>query len=167
MKKVLFTCLTLIVLVLSACSGSNEETTTAKAESNVIENKNDNTVITQKDDTEEEQEPVTAEPVVANEDKLDAVVNYFKDNGYSIGEKQFKSVDMIKAQDGFGIEIDGENVEFYLYDPNSEALNEIIETGKYNMDGFEIEAISNGTIVMIAQFHPDKEKLVETFKSYK
>jgi len=163
LKKILFMFATLTVLVLAACSGGNEST--SKEETNVIKNQNDNTVITKSEEPKEEE--VEQEQTQANDNQLESVVNYFESNGYSIGEKSVKAFEMVKATEGFGIEVNGANVEFYSYDPNSEALKEIQSSGKYNMDGFEIEAVANGNIVMMGhQFHPEKDKIIETFNSY-
>ncbi len=160
--------LTVITGLLLVACGGQEESTTANADSNenvIVENEKDNTVIKEKAETEEEVKPV-AQADVTNQ--LDALVGYFESNGYTIGEKTVKAYEMVEAVDGFGIEVNGENVEFYLYKPDSEALKGIQSTGSYDMDGFVIPSLANGNIVMMAHDrHGEKDKIVETFNSYK
>ena len=101
-------------------------------------------------------------------DPLSDVVAYFESNGFTIGEKTAKAYEMVGAVDGFGIELNGANVEFYLYEPDSVDLKTIQEKAQYNMEGFVFPAIANGNIVLMGHDeHPDKDKIEELFKNYK
>lgn len=101
------------------------------------------------------------------------IIENFKTNGLTIGEKSDKIFQLIGAKDGYAIEINGEKVELYEFDPDSKA--EITKTnlktakeGYMDMVGSKANVILNGNIALIGyDDHPDKDKIVEIFKNYK
>jgi hypothetical protein len=101
------------------------------------------------------------------------IVENFKTNGVTIGEKSDKMFALIGAKDGYSIQLNGEKVELYEYDPDSKAKLtktnlKTAKDGYIDMVGTKINVTLNGNIVL-ANYddHPDKDKLVELFKNYK
>ncbi len=74
---------------------------------------------------------------------------------------------MVGAVEGFGIEINGSEIELYLYETDSPDLEEIKTEGEYDMEGFTLPAEYNGNIVLMGHDdHPEADEIVETFKNY-
>ncbi len=109
---------------------------------------------------------------------LASVVEYFRAEGLEVGERSPRFYDMMGAAAGFGVEIEGEEVELYLFDPETaspdmlESLEIARETGKFDMMGFQMPAVINGNILMTGlEFgsfyqHPAKDEIIEIFMSY-
>ncbi len=109
---------------------------------------------------------------------LAGLVEYFKDQGLEVGERSPRFYDMMGAVAGFGLDIMGEEVELYLFDPETAApdvlksLQQVQETGKFDIMGFPMPAVVNGNILMTGlEFgtiyqHPAKEEIVEIFMNY-
>ncbi len=123
------------------------------------------------------------EPVVRKEPEgtvLDDLVEYFADNGLEIGERQMKAYGMLGAIAGFGLIVEGDEIELYLFDPETaseetmEYLEAARETGKFNFKemGMEIPVVLNGYIMLTGlEFgtfyeHPEKDLIVEIFQSF-
>ncbi len=104
---------------------------------------------------------------------LTGVLDYFKKNGLNIGGKTVKAASMIGAKDGFGISINGSNVEIYEFDPNSKdelavANLKAAKDGYIEIVGIKFNVVLNGNIILVGyDEHPDKDKIVELFKKYK
>lgn len=104
---------------------------------------------------------------------LDDVVEHFRGQGLAIGEKIFKVYDMIGAIDGFGIEVEGEEIELYMFDPaaaDSETLEQLESAktkGQMSMSGFVFPVTMNGNI-MLTRYdeHSEKERIIEAFKKF-
>ena len=81
-------------------------------------------------------QPKTKAETLAN------VVKHFKSNGLETGEVIGKAYDMVGAVEGFGIIVDGEQIELYRIDPKTatEETKQNLESarsiGVYNMSGF-------------------------------
>lgn len=155
MKKVIFT--VMLVMILGACSDDGND-------SNKNDNVNESSENTQQENTNNA--PNNNEDTVS-EDPLDDVVAHFENDGFEIGEKTEKVAEMVGATDGFGIALDGTDIELYLYDDDSEDLEEIKENNEYDMDGFVFPALANGNIVIINyDEHPDEDDVVDAFNGY-
>ncbi|WP_059170509.1 hypothetical protein [Bacillus sp. FJAT-27445] len=112
-------------------------------------------------------EPVKSDPMIKSEG-LAELISYFKSSGFTIGEVKEKAFEMLGAKDGFGIEINGHEVEFYEFDVNAENLKEAESKGTVSMDQISFPVLLNGSIILVhAQYHPDKESLINTFNNYK
>jgi|GEM_PF-1508892 Copper amine oxidase N-terminal domain. len=105
---------------------------------------------------------------------LSDVVTYLKNNGFEIGEVKPKAYSMMGAVDGFGLIVNNEQIELYLFDPST-ASQEILKNlesarsiGKFSMSGFTFPVIMNGNIMLTRyETHPDKDKIVAAFKNFK
>jgi hypothetical protein len=107
-------------------------------------------------------------------DPLASVLEYFQEKGFKIGEKSSKAFDMIGAVNGFGVEINGHEIELYQYDLDKASeetkknLESVRENGMMSMDGFSFPAILNGDILLVKyDEHPDGDKIAAAFKAYK
>jgi len=118
----------------------------------------------------------TIEPTI-----LDDLVDYFVENGLDVGERQMKAYRMLGASAGFGLIVEEDEVELYLFDPETatektlEYLYAARETGKFvfeEMGGMEIPVVINGYIMLTGlEFgtfyqHPAKDLIVEVFNSF-
>lgn len=102
------------------------------------------------------------------------VVEYFKAQGFEVGEIKTKAYEMLGAVDGFGIVIDGSPVELYLFDPktaNDETkknLEDARRIGKMSMSGISFPVVINGNVVLAGyEEHPKKDRIIEAFKAFK
>ena len=102
------------------------------------------------------------------------VVQYFKDQGLSVGDVSTKAYDMMGAVDGFGLDVGGNQVELYMFDPekaNEETLKNLDDAekiGKFSAMGFSFPVVKNGNILLAGyEEHPEKDKIIEMFKSFK
>ncbi|MFW6270643.1 MAG: hypothetical protein ACOC4G_11245 [Bacillota bacterium] len=117
------------------------------------------------------------------ENELMKVVDHFHSNNLQIGKRQPKSYKMIGATAGFGLEVEGGEIELYIFDEeNSEEdvlkkLNEASNTGKFHHPSFnkDIPIIINGNKMLIgleveygnfSQTHPAKEEITKVFKTF-
>ena len=120
-----------------------------------------------------QEEPKKEEVKQEQSKSLSGIVNHFKDNGFIVGDVHTKAFEMLGAVDGFGIDVDGEQIEFYLFDrtsANEETLKNLEDAevlGKINMSGFSIPAKINEDIILLRyDEHPNKDKVIETFNNY-
>ena len=109
---------------------------------------------------------------------LAGVVENFKEQGLAVGERSPKFYDMMGAVAGFGIDIEGDEVELYLFDPETsspdvlENLELARETGEFDSMGFPMPAYVNNYVLMTGlEFgsiyqHPAKDEIIEIFMSY-
>jgi hypothetical protein len=106
--------------------------------------------------------------------KLADVVEYFQQQGLSTGNIISKAFQMIGAEDGFGIIVEGEQVELYLFNPNTadkETLSNLDDArriGKFSFSGFSVPVVMNGNI-MLTRYdeHPHKDKIIQVFKNFR
>ncbi|MFP4017080.1 MAG: hypothetical protein ACLFUI_08600, partial [Halanaerobiales bacterium] len=108
------------------------------------------------------------------------VVEHFRTNNLQIGERQPKSYKMMGAVAGFGLEVEGGEVELYVFDPETaeedtlKGLNEARNIGEFYSPSFnmEIPVVINGNIMLTGleygtyYTHPAKDKVIEVFKSF-
>src|SRR5690625_1884480 len=94
----------MLVMILGACSDDGND-------SNKNDNVNESSENTQQENTNNA--PNNNEDTVS-EDPLDDVVAHFENDGFEIGEKTEKVAEMVGATDGFGIALDGTDIELYL-----------------------------------------------------
>lgn len=88
------------------------------------------------------------------------VISYFKQKGFTIGEKSQKAYTMIQAVDGFTITLNGEQVELYEYDKaDNSYLDNVKRTGKLG----QFVATVNGKFLLAG----GSDKIVQTFKEFK
>ncbi len=112
---------------------------------------------------------------------LDDLVDYLAEHGLEIGERTMKAYGMLDAVAGFGLMVEGDEIELYLFDPETagettlEYLYEARETGKFifeEMGGMEIPVVINGYIMLTGleygtvYQHPEKDLIVEIFNSF-
>ena len=98
--------------------------------------------------------------------ELERMVNHFRDAGLQIGEYTEKSYEMIGASAGFGLEVEGGDIELYYYDPNqtdAEVLNNL--ENKHNPDA-TFAIVINGNYELALALHPEQEKVIEVFESF-
>lgn len=107
-------------------------------------------------------------------ESLGDLVEHFKSNGFETGEVIGKAYSMMGAVEGFGIMINGEQIEFYRFDikTTDEETKKNLETartaGVYSMSGMSFSAIMNGNMMLVRyEDHPEKDKIIEVFKNYK
>lgn len=101
---------------------------------------------------------------------LSDLVSYFKSQGYTIGDKTEKSYDLIGAKDGFAITLNGQQVEFYEFDPNKSnpTLDKVKSNGTLEVMGFSSQAVANGNLILVGYDKvSDGDKIVKTFKDFK
>lgn len=108
-----------------------------------------------------------------DQDPLADLLLHFEQNGFTVGEKITKDYSMVGAVDGFGIELDGEEVEFYLYDPDTaddetlQRLEDAETLGTITMWNMTFPALLNGDIMMINHDeHSNKDEVINIFNSY-
>lgn len=116
---------------------------------------------------------VKQETNIPKEKGLADVVQYFKSQGFKVGEVKTKAFDMLGAIDGFGIDVDGEQIELYIFDPNKandetkKNLDDAEKIGKFSAFGMSIPVIKNGNIILMRYSeHSNKEKIIQTFKNF-
>ncbi len=112
---------------------------------------------------------------------LDELVEYWAEHSLEIGERTMKAYGMLGAVAGFGLMVEGDEIEVYLFDPETayektlEYLYEARETGKFvfeEMGGMEIPVVINGYIMLTGleygtfYKHPEKDLIVEIFNSF-
>ncbi len=150
MKKILLISVILAAMLLSACGAPTSGPTTQLAPA--------------------KQEPtLTPKPVT-----LTDVVRYFKEQGLEVGEIVTKAFSMMGAVDGFGIYIEGEQIELYLFDPETaddETLRNLQDAqsiGKFSAFGFSFPVVMNGDI-MLTRYdeHTQKDRIIKIFKQFR
>lgn len=92
-----------------------------------------------------------------------------------INDKIKKSSELIGAKEGYGLEINGEYIEIYLYNTNSqeELTKSNIKSAKEkgiitmpSLDNYEMKAIYNKGLVLAGyEEHINKDKIIEIFNS--
>ncbi|MFP4662656.1 MAG: hypothetical protein ACLFPF_10720 [Halanaerobiales bacterium] len=113
--------------------------------------------------------------------KLIELEEYFRASDLNIGERYPKYHEMVGAAAGFGIEIEGKEVELYYFDLETadtatiKSFEEARETGKLcpPNSNMEMSVIIKGNIMLIGleygdfYTHPAKDEIIELFNNYK
>ncbi|MFW5979964.1 MAG: hypothetical protein ACOCQ2_01215 [Halanaerobiales bacterium] len=117
------------------------------------------------------------------ESELMQVVEYFRTNNLQIGERQPKSYKMIGAAGGFGLEVEGGEIELYIFDRETAEkdvlteLNKARDTGEFysiHLD-MEMPVVLNENMMLITGYrfgemsitHPEEEKIITIFKEFR
>jgi len=166
MRKIYLLTLVFSMLVfLVACSSENEKASNDD-NTNVSENSKKEDISNNDENSKEKEH--------TSEDPLAAVLKYFEEHGLVIGDKTGKAFDMLGAVNGFGVEVNGQNIELYLYDLEKaddstlESLESVKANGMMTMSGFSFSAKINGNLLLTAyDEHPDKDKIVELFSNFR
>ncbi len=160
-----------MILALSACGQTEEISQSTVAEQSQAVSTSSIAPSTEAQVSEKSKEEHVSD--TTNKDVLYSVVEYFKTKGITIGDKSDKIFALIGAKGGYSIQLNGEEVELYEYDPDSKAELTIAslktaKDGYIDMVGTKINVTLNGNIVL-ANYdnHPDKDKIVELFKNFK
>lgn len=149
--------------ILAAC-GENDNLNEADSNNLYAENNNDNTEPGA--NNEPDAEPDEEEPV-QTDDPLGAMESHLEGEGFEVGSHTEKAHEMIGAENGYGIEVNGEEIELYLYDTEAPELEEIETNGQIDMDGTAVNAEANGEIVLAGHdTHSEQEEIVEAFHSF-
>lgn len=162
MKKMI-TAAAAALFVFAACSNDNNGTVDEEDATNeaVVNDNQDGTNDNNGEAGMEEEVPK------AVDDELQAIVDHFEGEGFDVGERAFKAYEMIGAVDGFGVDVNGEVIEFYLYEEGSEELEELRSEGQFDMDGFPIPGEVNGKIALMShEEHPDQGEILATFHDF-
>ncbi len=124
-------------------------------------------------------EAIAAEIQVPDE-ILEEVVEFFQEKGFKIGERTSKAFGMMGASAGFGIEVEGDEVELYYFDPELtdaetlEYLKEARASGEFWFAdmGMGIPVEVNEYILMTGlEFgeiyeHPARTEIIEAFMQF-
>ncbi len=111
---------------------------------------------------------------------LNEMVDFMREEGLTVGERSMKGYSMMGAVAGFGVEIEGNEIELYLYDRETadsallDNLEQAEETGEFFMETFNmnIPVYINGDIMMTGlEFgsfytHPARDEIVEAFMKF-
>lgn len=98
--------------------------------------------------------------------ELEELINHLRNAGFEIGEYSVKHYEMIGATAGFGLEVGGQEIELYYYDP--------AKTEQTVLDGLKdlhkpegaMAVVINGYHQMVVALHPEQEKLIQTFMDF-
>ncbi len=117
---------------------------------------------------------------VRPEGPLAEVLDHFQDHGLEVGELSPKAYEMMGASSGFGVEVEGHDVELYRFDPDVVADESLAnfenarETGLFRYPGSDMDipvyvradilmtGLEFGTIVI----HPERDLVVEVFEQF-
>ncbi len=159
MKKFLLIGLTLMLVfsLLWGCGGSGEEAADLPLEDT-------NGVSQEENGTDKTEMPRPQGVEITRE--LEQMVNHFKNAGLQIGEYHEKSYEIIGASAGFGLEVEGQEIELYYYDPNK-TDQEVLDNlkNKHNPDA-TFAIVINGYYELALALHPEQERIIEVFMSY-
>lgn len=98
---------------------------------------------------------------------LDDLLDYYEENGFTVGSKNEKMFEMIGAKDGFSVYLNDSYAEFYIYEKDSTDLAYIKENGEYDMKVFMVSAIANKDIVLMGyEDEPDEGMIVKLFNDF-
>lgn len=98
---------------------------------------------------------------------LDDLLDYYEENGFTVGNKDEKMVEMIGAEDGFSVYLNDSYAEFYIYKKDSTDLAYINHHGEYDMEIIMVSAIANGNLVLMGyEDEPDEAMIVKLFNDF-
>ncbi|MFW5991701.1 MAG: hypothetical protein ACOCQN_00740 [Halanaerobiaceae bacterium] len=115
------------------------------------------------------------------ENKLIEVEEYFRASDLNIGERLLKHHEIVGAAAGFGIKIEGKEVELYYYNLETadagtiKSFEEARETGMFcpPETNMEMPVIIRGNIMLMGleygdfYTHPAKDEIIELFNNFK
>lgn len=162
MKK-LFLPFVVIVLILGACGSSEESEVEVDA---AVEDEQEN----QSNDTQDEDEVDDSDDSLDASSEIDddsyaeinSVLQYFEDNGFEVEEENVLMAEMVEAIAGLRVKLNDEIVEIYLYEDESESLEEIKKTGTL----LDFKTIYKGNIAIVVYNHDYAEEIEDTLNSY-
>lgn len=132
------------------------------------ESANEETSSTPEPTTEEvvAEEAESAEVTSSGEElTLDSFGEALEEAGFDYEEEE-KMAAFIQATSGQGYNIDGEVVELYKYVEGSDIFEKIKEQGFIEIeDVIAVEVEINGEYVLMADGHPNADKIIEIFYS--
>lgn len=109
-------------------------------------------------------EPIGQEVNVPQE--LEQLVNHFRDAGFKIGNYSEKRYDLIGASAGFGLEVGGQEIELYYFDPAKTDQDVLDDLKDLHKPEAPMAVVINGYYQMMVAFHPEQEKIIESFMSF-
>ena len=104
-------------------------------------------------------------------------MDHFKSQGLEVTDVYAKNAELMGAAAGLGLDIAGGPAEIYLFDPETadadllQNLENVRLTEEFMLDTRGVPSIMNGNIMLTGYeygmvVHPEKDKLVEAFKSF-
>lgn len=106
---------------------------------------------------------------------IDDFIKKLEEADLKINDKINKSSELIGAKEGYGLEINGEYIEIYLYNTNSQEeltksnIKSAKEKGIITMpsfDNYEMKAVYNKGLVLVGyEEHINKDKILEVFNN--
>lgn len=99
------------------------------------------------------------------------IIKYFDKSGLKVEVIQPSYAEIIKAQDGCQLTINGTNIEIYKYDIKNpeqlEKLKKIYNDGYIDVLSIKFNTRVNGSFIMLhGDSHPDNVKVNEVFDSF-
>jgi len=89
---------------------------------------------------------------------------------FDVGERTMKAFGMIGAEDGFGLIVNGEEIELYKFDPKSDNAKRAKETGTMQVNGWSFPAVYNEKLdvaLIRHDEHPQGDKIKRVFEDIK
>lgn len=102
----------------------------------------------------------------AEQKTIDGLVQHFTASGLDVGERSEKFYSLIGAENGFGVEIGGEEVEVYQFNLSITSGREMLET--LQRDGFMGGAVQvqDNLVMFESKQHPQWSEILTAFQSY-
>jgi len=98
--------------------------------------------------------------------ELAELINHIRNAGFEIGETSVKHYEMIGATAGFGLEVGGEEIELYYYDPAKAEPTVLDGLKELHRPGGMMAVVINGYYQMVVALHPEQERLIQTFMDF-
>jgi len=98
--------------------------------------------------------------------ELEELVNHIRNAGFEIGKTSVKYYEMIGATAGFGLEVGGQEIELYYYDPAKAEPTVLDGLKQLHQPGGVMAVVINGYYQMFVALHPDQERLIQTFMDF-
>lgn len=96
--------------------------------------------------------------------EVEALEQALEKKGFEIGEKTEKMYGVIKANDGYGLEINGESIEIYEYNTGitsgEEAIEKMVEDGVMGQRAIRRKNL----LMLVEEDHPKWDTIKQTFK---
>ena len=164
MKKILVVIMCVFILITAGCNKNESDKGSEQQATQTITNKTTASVTVTK----------AASPTVAQKDRIEQLLNYFKSNNLTVGEKEEKAYEMIGANNGCAVYINGSKIEIYSFDLKSDNeltkrnLQSAKNNGTVSAIGIPINVKLNGDLIICNyEDHPDKDKIIELFSKFK
>lgn len=106
-----------------------------------------------------------------NNKTINDLIGHFTASGLKVGNLNEKFVDMISAESGTGLDINGIEIEVYKFDMNKAAsinrLNSIKQSGQLEVAGFKVPVLVKDSFILCGHTnHPLKEVIIKSFMSF-